>query len=189
MRQPKNITSLYIIKRDRLTSSLIDDCIQGDVRAQKKLFDLYYSDGMHVALRYSSSEEDAKEIFSSAFLRVFKKLEQFDVSKPFLPWFSTIIFRCSSDYYRYKKEKQVSIEEIQEPAFDPLLIDQLNYNDLLVLIQKLPFQYRQVFNLHTIEGKKHREIAALLGISEGTSKSNLSKAKAKMKALIKAFTG
>jgi RNA polymerase sigma-70 factor (ECF subfamily) len=175
---------LYGETKEQLTRDLVNHCLQKSAEAERRLFDLYYSDGMNTALRYSSNAEDAKEILSDAFIRVFKKLVQFDVSKSFLPWFRRIIVHASSDFYRYHKESAVPLDHIPEIKFEANIIDQMSYQELLDLVQSLPFSYRAVFNLAVIEGYKHAEIAEILEISEGTSKSYLHRAKDKLQGLI-----
>lgn len=103
----------------------------------------------------------------------------FDTSRSFENWFARIIIHCSSDYYRYAKPESKGIDDFIPYLEDnsDTIIDQLSYEELLNCISMLTPQYRAVFNLYVIDGYKHAEIADLLNISEGTSKSNLSKAK------------
>ena len=120
-------------------------------------------------------------------MRVFKKLNLFDTSRSFENWFSRIIIHSSSDYYRYAKPASQDLENykpyLEEDSIS--VIDQLSYEELLSCITKLTPQYRMVFNLYVIDGYKHAEIADLLNISEGTSKSNLSKAKRALQNILK----
>lgn len=165
---------------------IIRQCRSGSARAQNRLFNMFYSDGFHVASRYSSCEDDAKEILSNAFIRAFKKLDHYDTKKPFFPWFKKLILHASSDYYRYHKEQHIGLDFINQPETpSEEMIDELSYKDLLGLIQKLPYSYRSVFNLFVIEGYKHQEIGELLGISEGTSKSHLSRARQRLQLMIR----
>lgn len=118
---------------------------------------------------------------------MFKKLHLFDPSRSFENWFSRIIIHSSSDYYRYSKPTTQDLENfkpyLEEEGVN--VIDQLSYEELLDCITKLTPQYRMVFNLYVIDGYKHSEIADLLNISEGTSKSNLSKAKRTLQTILK----
>lgn len=111
----------------------------------------------------------------------------FDTSRSFENWFSRIIIHCSSDYYRYAKPEAHDLDNykpyLEEDGIN--VIDQLSYDELLECISKLSPQYRMVFNLYVIDGYKHAEIAELLNISEGTSKSNLSKAKKTLQNILK----
>ncbi|MCB0687270.1 MAG: sigma-70 family RNA polymerase sigma factor [Saprospiraceae bacterium] len=179
---------LYRQSKEQLTDKIISECLSGSNHAQRQLFEMYYSEGMNVALRYSSRSEDAKEILANAFIRVFEKLEQFDLSKSFSPWFRKFIIHASSDYYRYQKSIILPLEQITEVRIDDQIIDQMAYQDLLNLIQELPYSLRTVFNLYCIEGYKHQEIAEIMHISEGTSKSNLHRAKARLQVMIIEFS-
>lgn len=111
----------------------------------------------------------------------------YDESKPFENWFAKIIVHASSDYYRYAKPETKDLDDyhpfLEEDGDN--IIDQLSYQELLNCITQLTPQYRAVFNLYVIDGYKHNEIADLLNISEGTSKSNLSKAKRALQNILK----
>ena len=111
----------------------------------------------------------------------------FDTSRSFKNWFAKIIVHSSSDYYRYAKPETQDIEEhityLEEDSIN--IIDRISYEELLNSISNLSPQYRMVFNLYVIDGYKHSEIADLLNISEGTSKSNLSKAKRILQKILK----
>lgn len=111
----------------------------------------------------------------------------YDPSRSFENWFAKIIVHCSSDYYRYAKPDTQDIDDytpyLEEESIN--VIDNLSYDELLSCISKLSPQYRMVFNLYIIDGYKHSEIADLLQISEGTSKSNLSKAKRILQNILK----
>ena len=159
--------------------------MSGSQKAQRKLFDTYYSDGLNIALRYSSNPQDAKEILSNAFIRAYDKLHLFNPAYPFIPWFRTLIVHCSSDYYRYQKDsQQVNISEYENQlGMEEKLISKLSYEEILKAVQTLPPAYRLAFNMYEIDGYKHHEIAQTLGISVGTSKSNLAKAKQKLRVI------
>ncbi|MBK8501811.1 MAG: sigma-70 family RNA polymerase sigma factor [Saprospiraceae bacterium] len=175
---------LYGQSKDQLTNQIISQCLKGSGRAQRQLFDMYYTEGMNTAIRYSSNEEDAKEILSNAFIRIFKKLALFDISQHFIPWLKKIIVHASSDYYRYQNNLIVPFEQVPEPKMDDDIINSLSYQELLEHVQSLPPSLRSVFNLYCIEGFKHNEIGELLEISEGTSKAHLHRAKSRLQTLI-----
>lgn len=142
---------------------------------------------MSVAIRYASNQVEAEEVFNDAFFKVFSKINQFDEKRAFKSWFRQIIIYTAIDYNRkYKKMKPYQIEEeIVADTDNNVGWDNLLYNDILKHIQKLPPSYRIVFNMRAIEGYKHREIAAQLGISEGSSKSSYSKARRLLQAALK----
>jgi RNA polymerase sigma-70 factor (ECF subfamily) len=171
-------------QREDLTYQVVSQCLKGSSRAQRQLFDMYYTEGMNTALRYSDNQEDAKEILANAFIRVFNKLPLFDVTQHFIPWLKKIIVHASSDYYRYQNNLIVPLEQVPEPKMDEDIINRLSYQELLEYVQSLPPSLRAVFNLYCIEGFKHHEIGELLQISEGTSKAHLHRAKSRLQTLI-----
>ncbi len=138
---------------------------------------------------YSKSKEEAEEIADDAFLKVFKNLNTYDMDLSFKGWFRRILINSAIDYYRRNKKHNKSVDLDHAPeieSFDNNIIDILSVNEIMQVVQGLPPAYKIVFNLYVLEGYKHREIAKQLNISEGTSKSNLSKAIAKLKSKLKA---
>jgi len=168
------------------TKQIIEACLKGSKKAQRKLFEMFYSDGLNIAMRYSNNPQDAKEILSNAFIRAFDKLHLYKPAYPFMPWFRTLIVHCSSDYYRYQKEiYQVDIAEMTNKlGKEDDMIHHLSYEEILMAVQSLSPAYRLAFNMYEIDGYKHKEIAQILGISVGTSKSNLAKAKQKLQVIL-----
>ncbi|MEL6276534.1 MAG: sigma-70 family RNA polymerase sigma factor, partial [Bacteroidota bacterium] len=156
----------------------LEACRSSDPRAQRRLYQQFYAYGITVALYYCDDRSEAEEVLQDSFLSVFRHLESKHIPKEFLPWFRRIVINKSIDYYR---KRQSSWRVFKLPVTQPMAthneaIDALNQRDLYHILQKLPATYRLVFNLHVLEGLKHPEIAQQLGISIGTSKSNLSKA-------------
>jgi RNA polymerase sigma factor (sigma-70 family) len=163
-------------------AELIKGCLKDDAHCQKSIFNRYASSLLGVAQRYARNKEDAEDILQDAFIKVFKKIGQFKGEGSFEGWLRRIVVNTSLKKYttsRYSKE--FSVEEVVEPinAFvgDATAFNQLTEKDLLVLINKLPDGYRIVFNLYVIEGYQHDEIANMLGIQPGTSRSQLVKAR------------
>ncbi len=164
------------------TGQLIKSCIRGDSYSQKKLYKTYFSYAMTICMQYSNNQQEAEEILNDAFLTVFKRLEAFDITKPFKPWLRRIIINKAIDYYRKnnKYDKSLDLEKISLKN-NQLPDENIQYEDIMVLIQKLSPKYRMVFNLYVLEGYKHNEIAEKLGISVNTSKSNLFRARELLK--------
>ncbi|MCW3093719.1 MAG: sigma-70 family polymerase sigma factor [Ferruginibacter sp.] len=134
-----------------------------------------------VCLRYAKNKEEAEEILQEGFMKVFTFLHQFNFEGSFEGWIRKIMVNCALQKYRSKTRLHavVDIDTNQlEIAGTENIIAQIGTKELLNMIQQLPPGYRMIFNLYVFEGMKHREIAELLGISEGTSKSNLSDARA-----------
>ena len=160
---------------------LIQSCIYGDRNSQSKLYEMYIGKMFALCLRYASNQEEAEEIVQEGFVQVFKSLKNFKYAGSFEGWIKKIMVYCAIQHFRSKSKLHpvISIEETDmEQVGQEDIISQLGKKELLKMVNALPPACRIVFNLHVFEGMKHREIAAQLGISEGTSKSNLFDAKA-----------
>lgn len=116
---------------------------------------------------------------------MFKKINLFDINRSFESWFSRIIIHASSDYYRYAKPETYDLNDVNYDFHtNEDIIDVLSYKEILKCISELTPQYRMVFNMYVVDGYRHAEIAEMLSISIGTSKSNLSKAKQQLKKIM-----
>jgi len=157
---------------------LIETCLKDNPIAQKMLYDTYSSVLFGICLRYSKNEEEAQDILQDSFIKIFTKLDTYQFTGSFEGWLKRIVTNTSIEYYR----KKISMEHIEEIGFNPYLaVDSdrgLEVEELLKMIQELPEGYRMVFNMYAIDGYTHSEIATKLNISEGTSKSQLSRARA-----------
>ena len=159
---------------------LIEGCIKGDRQSQSKLYAMLMQKMFVVCLRYSKNREEAEEILQEGFIKVFEFIHQYKFAGSFEGWVRKIMVNCALQKYRSKKMHAVVDIDIAaiENIGNENIISQLGTKELLKMVQLLPPSYRMVFNLYVFEGMKHREIAAHLKISEGTSKSNLSDARA-----------
>jgi len=161
--------------------------VKGDRKSQEKLYRHYYGFAMGVCLRYSQNRDEALEIVNDSFLKVFTKGEQYNANYPFKAWFRRIIVNTALDYYR-SQQKHYFHENLDEAyevsSTDGNALSQLNHDELLALVQRLPSGYKMVFNLFVIDGYSHEEIAQQLQISVGTSKSNLSRARETLRKMI-----
>lgn len=165
---------------------LVEGCLKGQRSAQNKLYLRYYNFAMGIALRYSVDREEALEIVNDGFMKVFDKLSQFNPDLSFMGWLRAIIVNSAIDYYRKSKrhKNNVSISHLNESIVENHILDNMAAEEIISYIQLLPTSYRVVFNLYVIEGYKHKEIANLMGITEGTCRSNLAVARAKLQAII-----
>lgn len=171
-----------------LTPELIAGCIKKDRRSQKELYRLYYGYAMRICLRYAKSKDEAVEMVNDGFMKVFMNMHRFDRERSFNAWISTIMINTSIDYYRHRI-KQMEMEELNakhEMEDSESILSHLHYEELIKLVQKLSYAYRTVFNLFAIDGYSHEEIAEMLSISIGTSKSNLFKARENLKKMLTA---
>ena len=166
---------------------IIEGCREGNRQSQKKLYEHFFGYGMSIALRYSKNQHEAEEIFNDAFLKVFFNLDKYDPNYPFKSWFRRLLVNTAIDYLRkFQKYKLNSTNELPTEIIDPSILAPIidSEKDVLPILQELSPAYRVVFNLFVMEEYKHHEIAELLDISVGTSKSNLARAKAKLKLLM-----
>jgi RNA polymerase sigma-70 factor, ECF subfamily len=160
--------------------NLIKSCIEGDRQAQSTLYAMYSAKMFVVCLRYSKNREEAEEVLQEGFLKVFQFLHQFREEGSFEGWIRKIMVNCALQKLRNntKLAPVLSIESYNEHfSMHSNAESNMSSKELLQIVMSLPPVYKMVFNLYVFEGYKHREIAALLGISEGTSKSNLSDAR------------
>lgn len=167
-------------------ASIINGCRKNRREAQKELYKRYYGYAMKICLRYANDKEEALELVNDGFMKVFTKLDHFEPHTSFKSWLSTIMIHTAIDHYRKKIKalKMESLENAEMESQDNQVLSNLNYHDLIQLIQKLSTAYRTVFNLFVIDGFSHQEIAQKLSISEGASKSNLFKARKQLREMI-----
>jgi len=166
---------------------LIEDCIRHDRKGQKMLYKAFYGFAMGICLRYANNRYEATEIMNQGFLKVFTNLHKYDDGRPFKAWMGRIMMNTSIDYYRSNLRMAYTDDlEKAEHVYDnnELPDKRIAYNELIAMIQQLPQAYRTVFNLYAIEGYTHEEIGSMLNINAGTSKSNLFKAREKLKKMI-----
>ena len=165
---------------------LINKCRKGNRAAQKELYKKFFAYGMSVSLHYSRSKEEAQEILNDGFMKVFTKLDKYSDNLSFKAWLRTILVNTAVDNYRKNKkhDNTIDISYIAEPSVGNYAEEKMSLDDIMKMVQRLPRAYRMVFNLYAGEGYKHAEIAEKLGISEGTSKSNYSKARGKLQKMI-----
>ena len=168
-------------------AQLIAALKRGESRAYKVLYERFSGKMLAVCTRYCANRDDAEEVMLDGFMRVFEKIQQFRQDGSFEGWIRRVMVTESLMFLRKNKQwrQEIPIEDIQvEPDYD-WADTSLNENDLLRVINQLPDGYRTVFNLYAIEGYTHAEIADTLGISEGTSKSQLSRARLLLQANLK----
>src|ERR1700753_851184 len=165
---------------------LIGGCIKQERGSQKMLYKAYYGFAMGICLRYANNREEASEVMNQGFFKVFTRIETYDISRPFKAWLGRIMTNVSIDYYRanLKMAYTDDLDKAEHISDGDLTDKKLHYEDLLRMVQQLPAAYRTVFNLFSIEGYSHEEIGEMLGVSPGTSKSNLHKARQKLKQMI-----
>ncbi|MBK7306978.1 MAG: RNA polymerase sigma factor [Chitinophagaceae bacterium] len=160
---------------------LIRGCLQDDASSQKEIFNRFAGRMLGVCNRYARNSADAEDILQDAFIKVFDKIYQFKFEGSFEGWIRKIVVNTALKKYSLRRyEKEVSGYEVtdrDETVMEPSTYGHLTEKDLLVLINNLPDGYRLIFNLYVLEGYQHDEIAEMLGIQPGTSRSQLVKAR------------
>ena len=170
---------------------LLRDCKRGKRGSQEELYRRFSSAMYGLCLQYSSSEEDAQDILQDGFIKVFAKLEQVKNPAALPGWIRRVIINTALEKYRSQVLLQ-RVDEVKEEIGElpgNEAFEDLTCEELVGLIQTLTPRYRMVFNLYAIEGYSHQEISDKLGISTGTSKSNLSRARAILQEKIKTMYG
>ncbi|HEY1115975.1 MAG TPA: RNA polymerase sigma factor [Chitinophagaceae bacterium] len=168
-------------------SDLIAGCISGDRKMQRELYERYSAKMFGVCLRYAGNTEEAEDILQEGFIKVFRKIGSFRGEGSFEGWIRRIFVNTAIEQFRRKTYMQ-PITEREENSVEATylsVLDSLAEKDIIKLVQQLSPGYRTVFNMYVVEGYTHRQIAESLGISEGTSKSQLSRAKIILQDLVK----
>ncbi len=174
------------IKRSKTEERLLEACRKGDRKAQRDLYEKYSGLMFSVCRRYINEPEAAEDVLVCGFMKVFSKIDQFKNEGSFEGWVRRIMVNESLSFIRKNKSlyMQVEIDQAErEPDYGQLQ-NHLETEDLMKMISRLPTGYKTVFNLYAIEGFSHKEIAEQLGISENTSKSQLSRARAHLQTLL-----
>ena len=171
---------------DQHLPSIIDGCLRGRRDSQHDLYKLYYGYGMSVAIRYVNEESEAISIVNDSFMKVYKHLKKYDRGQPYKPWFRRIIVNTALNELRrqQKYRMETGMEEAKDVADRENILSQISYQELIALVQSLSASYRAVFNMYVIDGFRHEEIAKEMGISVSTSKSNLVRARRKLRDLL-----
>jgi RNA polymerase sigma-70 factor (ECF subfamily) len=166
--------------------NLIVACMNKERWAQRQLYETYYGKMMGVCLRYATNEEDARDILHEGFIKVFKNLGRYKPGTSLGAWIRRIMINTAIDFYRKSiRRRTEDLENAQHTSVvGPDPISTCSAQEIMKSVQQLSPAYRAVFNLYAIEGYAHKEIAEQLGISESTSRSNLVKARSKLKAML-----
>lgn len=158
---------------------IIKGCIAGKSDAREMLYKMYSGKMWVVCLRYARNYDEAKDILQDGFIKIFDKISQFESRGHFEGWMRRIMINTALAEFR--KHRYLNIDSVYTSEIDEDTVEHIECSitadELLEMIKELPPQYKMVFNFYAIEGYTHKEIAEMLGISEGTSKSNLSRAR------------
>jgi len=166
---------------------LIKSCIQNDRKSQKQFYMLTSDRLMNVSRRYTTDINDAKDVLQNAYINIFKNLSKFDLKKGELDgWMTRIVINEALQLYRKNRQNALK-EQLNQELFvtktAPDILSRLNAEDMLKILRKLPDGYRIIFNMSVVEGFSHKEISSQLGISESTSRSQLTRAKKMLRVI------
>jgi RNA polymerase sigma factor (sigma-70 family) len=167
-------------------SDLIKGCIAGDRKFQETLYNIHSRKMYAVCLRYCPDTDDAQDVLQDGFVKVFRNLEKYRGEGSFEGWLRRIFVNTAIEHYR-KKTNLSSINDMVEASFEDdswSALDKLAEKDILNIVKKLSPGYRSVFNMYVVEGYSHKDIGEILNISEGTSKSQLARAKGILQKMI-----
>ncbi|MBP9104311.1 MAG: RNA polymerase sigma factor [Chitinophagaceae bacterium] len=170
-------------------SDLITGCIEGNRRMQEILYSRFSAKMYGVCLRYASNAAEAEDILQEGFIKIFKKIDTFRSEGSFEGWVRRIFVNTAIEHFRRRKYL-TPVTEKEENTIEGKYIsvlDELAEQDILNLVQELSPGYRTVFNMYVVEGYTHKEIGDILGISEGTSKSQLSRAKVILQDMVRTY--
>jgi len=165
-------------------NELVKQCAKNDPRAQKEIYQLFSGKLFSICLKYSKNKQEAQDNFQDGFIVIFNKIDQFKFKGSFEGWLKRVMVNTILLKYRKKNVLNIVTEEIPDEVVVDIDDDEVSLDFLLNLIQELPDRYRMVFNLYVLDGYSHKEISKMLQIAEGTSKSNLARARAILKQKI-----
>jgi RNA polymerase sigma-70 factor (ECF subfamily) len=169
--------------------NIIDGCLKGDRKSQERLYTMFSKRMFGLCLQYADNQDDAADILQEGFIKVFRKLGQFGGKGSFEGWIRRIMINTALERYRSQVRLYPLTDQTmkKDEMVDEEVFERLSAADLIRLVQELPPRYRMVFNLYAIEGYSHKEIGEMMGISVGTSKSNLSRARDILQQKVKQY--
>ncbi len=175
-----------VIDIKHVESEYIQACIDKKEWALKKIYEDHYSIMLPVCMRYANNNNEALDILHDGFIKIFKNISKYKAGTSLTAWIRRIMINTSIDYYRKRvRQRTEDIDKayyIRDKNVD--VVSQMSAQEILNALQELSNSYRTVFNLFVIEGYPHKQIATILNISESTSRSNLVKARAKLKVIL-----
>ena len=171
---------------DQEIAKLIEGCRAGERSSQQRIYGHFYNYALSVCCRYAANIEEAKEVLNDSFFKIFTKIDRYDSNYAFKGWLHRIVVNTSIDRYRSRQNqpRTEDISQAQSVEIETEVIENLTREEIFKMVQHLSPAYRTVFNMFVVDGFSHLEIAESLGITEGASKSNLSKARAKLKLML-----
>jgi RNA polymerase sigma-70 factor, ECF subfamily len=167
----------------------IEGCRQGVNHSQREIYHQFYGLGLHVCLRYAQGREEAEEMCHDGFVRAFSSIKTLEKPTAIKGWLTRIFVLSAIDHYRKYRRSLPAFDELELAKGQPTAkfdapIEQLTYEEKLVLVQSLPTSFRLAFNLCVVEEYPYHEASAMLGITEAALRSNVAKARQKLREMI-----
>ena len=177
------------IKREE--QDFVAACIRKERWAQERLYEEYYGRLMSICLRYSKDQSEALDILHEAYIKIFRNMSKYKPGTSLFSWMKRIVVNTAIDHYRKMVRRRTGdIDEAYDLSNgDPDAVSRMSSNEIMEMVQQLSPAYRLVFNMYIVEGYSHREVSQELNITESTSRSNLVKARAKLRKMIATKTG
>jgi RNA polymerase sigma-70 factor (ECF subfamily) len=175
-----------IIFQGNTEEQIREGCVKNERKYQQMLYNMFSAKMFAVCLRYANEYNSAQDLLQEGFVKVFKNIEKFRGEGSFEGWIRRIFVNTAIEHYR----KQVNLYALHDSEargyeyYEENALETLKHEDILKMIQKLSDGYRTVFNLYVVEGFSHKEIGDMMGISEGTSKSQLARARYLLQKMI-----
>lgn len=170
---------------------IFDGCKRKDPRAQRMLYELFKSKLMGISRRYAASFEEAQDVLQEAFIKIFKSIHQLESTDKLEGWMKSIVVRTAIDCYHKQKAREVLFSKFDDESLNVKdeqdILRGMTDVELIGIVNSLPTGCRLIFNLYAIEGYNHPEIAVMLSISEGTSRSQYHHAKSLLKEKLKSI--
>lgn len=175
--------SISLEKQER---DFIAACVARERWAQKQLYETHYAILLGVCQRYSNNHDDAMDILHEGFIKILNNIGKYQPGTSIVAWMRRIIVNTAIDYYRMQSRRRTEDLETayDVQSFEPDALSKMTVQEIVSCIQQLSPAYRSVFNLYVVDGFSHREIADMLDITESTSRSNLVKARTKLKEML-----
>jgi RNA polymerase sigma-70 factor (ECF subfamily) len=166
---------------------LIKGCTKGERVAQEELYRLFAPQMFAVSLRYTSAQQEAEDVLQESFIKVFDQIKKYRGDSPLVFWIKRIVINTALNAQRSKLYlyPMVDVDDLKESKGEEMQVSDYTMEELMKMIHELPQSCQIIFNLYAIEGYKHHEVADMLGISVGTSKSQYARAKFLLKEKMK----
>ena len=165
-------------------SELIEGCRQNNRKSQERLYKKYSGLLLGICLRYVKNRAEAEDVMMEGFMKIYRLIPTFIASGSFEGWMKRIMVYTAIEHYRKLSKMPFDEYTSQDSGVNDYIIDNISARDILKLMEAMPEGYRMILNMHAIEGYTHKEISEMMGISEGTSKSQLNRSKIFLKKLI-----